>query len=72
MPDFTSSYLSLEMRGAVALLTLSRPDKRNAVSENMIRDVNRFFGAPPKDARVIVLHGAGEHSFLAGGKVRPV
>lgn len=65
MPDFTSSYLSLEMRGAVALLTLSRPDKRNAVSENMIRDVNRFFGAPPKDARVIVLHGAGDH-FCAG------
>lgn len=65
MAEFSSQVLSLEVKGKIAVLTLNRPDKRNAVSEEMIRDLNRFFSAPPEGTRVIVLHGEGEH-FCAG------
>jgi enoyl-CoA hydratase/carnithine racemase len=57
--------LRFELKGRVGLLTLNRPEKRNAVNEELIGDINRFFQTPPKDARVIVIAGAGDH-FCAG------
>jgi len=65
MTDHAFTQLAFEMEGAVAVLTLDRPDKRNAVSGVLIREINAFFAAPPKEAKVVVLKGAGEH-FCAG------
>ena len=65
MTEFSSDVMTVEMRGNVALVTLNRPAKRNAVNETLIKDLSRFFGDPPKDARVIVMRGAGSH-FCAG------
>ena len=65
MAVFESEFLTLEMRGRIAVLTLNRPEKRNAVHMAMIEDVNRFFVTPPDDARAVVLAGAGDH-FCAG------
>lgn len=62
---FSSQVLSVEIRERIAILTLNRPEKRNAVNEVLIRDINRFFNEPPKDIRVIVMRGAGDH-FCAG------
>ncbi len=54
----------------VGLLTLNRPDKRNALTEAMIREcVARLDAARTDDAvRVIVITGAGD-AFCAGGDV---
>lgn len=65
MTDPSSDFLTLEMRGRIAVLTLDRPAKRNAVNDALIRDLNRFFSEPPKDALVVVLRASGDH-FCAG------
>lgn len=65
MATFTSDLIDFEMRGRIAVLTLNRPEKRNAVSEALIEDINRFFNTPPKEALAVVLRANGDH-FCAG------
>ena len=65
MTAFSSDLIDFEMRGRIAVLTLNRPEKRNAVNETLIQDINRFFSAPPKEALVVVLRANGDH-FCAG------
>jgi len=62
-----ATTLTLERQGAVAVLTLNRPEKANAMEEAMwheLRDAMRH--ADGTDAiRAVVLRGAGKH-FTAG------
>jgi enoyl-CoA hydratase/carnithine racemase len=60
-----TSSLSIELKDGIAVLTLNRPEKRNAVDGPLIAALDAFFAAPPEDARVVVLTGAGDH-FCAG------
>ncbi len=60
-----SSALSIAVTDGVAVLTLDRPDKRNAIDGKLIAAIEDFFAAPPADARVVVLSGAGDH-FCSG------
>lgn len=60
-----SGLVALEMRDRVAVLTLDRPEKRNAVNDRLIRDLNRFFSDPPAEALAVVLRASGDH-FCAG------
>ncbi len=39
------------MRGAVALVTLSRPERRNAIDEATVEAIGAFFQKPPKEAK---------------------
>ncbi len=55
----------LEMRGAVALVTLCRPAKRNALSDGLIAALRDVFQNLPSEARAAVIHGQGDH-FCAG------
>jgi enoyl-CoA hydratase len=58
-----------ESRGSAAWLTINRPDRRNALSdeviEGLIAGLDRAAG--DLDARVVVLTGAGDRAFCAGG-----
>jgi enoyl-CoA hydratase/carnithine racemase len=63
--EFASELINLEMRERIAVLTLNRPEKRNAISEALIQDIHCFFDAPPKDALAVVLRANGDH-FCAG------
>lgn len=60
MPD-----LLVDVQEAVAVLTLNRPDKRNAMSDGLLAEIDAFFSAPPEDVRVAVITGAGGH-YCAG------
>jgi methylglutaconyl-CoA hydratase len=64
-----SSYTSLrvERKGAVATVTLSRPEVHNAFNPTLIGELHRCFDALATDAtvRLVVLTGAGP-SFCAG------
>lgn len=51
--------------GAIARVTLNRPDKRNAVNDAMLDGLREFFQTIPDDVRCIVLSGAGGH-FSSG------
>jgi (methylthio)acryloyl-CoA hydratase len=57
--------LKAERHGAVAVLTLDRTSKRNALDDPTVLGIEAFFGALPADIRAVVLAGAGEH-FSAG------
>lgn len=57
--------LDIETHDTVVKVGLNRPDKRNAINDAMIAELGRFFETPPDGARVVVLHGMGEH-FCAG------
>jgi enoyl-CoA hydratase/carnithine racemase len=57
--------LRFERHGAVGLLRLARPHKRNALDDATIRGIENFFAAVPDDIKAVVLDGEGEH-FCAG------
>lgn len=57
--------VTVERQDRIALLTLNRPDKRNAINEAAIAGLNGFFAAPPQGLAAIVIQGAGPH-FCAG------
>ncbi len=61
------SVLLLEDRGAVRILTLNRPEKRNALNSELTRQLLEALCAADKDEAVgsVVLAGAGQ-GFCAG------
>src|SRR5215470_9712596 len=65
------STLSVERTGAVATITMNRPEARNALDMAMRREMLAALDEVEADeaSRVLVLTGAGEH-FCAGGDVK--
>ncbi|MFD0666875.1 enoyl-CoA hydratase-related protein [Ramlibacter sp. MAHUQ-53] len=63
------SHLIVERRGDVALVTLNRPEKRNALSPEMVVKLADFWDEVAKDddVRAVVVTGAGDQAFCAGG-----
>lgn len=58
--------LKLELDGEIGIITLNRPEKRNAISPAMIDDLlGALDEAERKPARVVILTGAGK-AFCAG------
>jgi enoyl-CoA hydratase/carnithine racemase len=55
------SHVTLEHRGPVAIVTLNRPEKRNAVTTEMIKDLERISRsfADDENSRVVVFRAAG-------------
>jgi enoyl-CoA hydratase/carnithine racemase len=57
-----------EMRGAVAIVTINRPESRNAINravrEGIFAAFERFEADP--EAQVAILTGAGDRAFCAG------
>lgn len=62
------AHLKLERDGPVARLLLNRPERRNALTHDMMVELEDAFGRvrDDPDCRVLVLRGAGGH-FCAGG-----
>jgi (methylthio)acryloyl-CoA hydratase len=57
--------LLTERRGAIAIVTLNRPGKSNALSEALWGELKKAFESFEQDVRCAVLAGAGKH-FCAG------
>ncbi|HEX7380965.1 MAG TPA: crotonase/enoyl-CoA hydratase family protein [Nevskiaceae bacterium] len=57
--------LSTEQRGKVLLVTIDRPDKRNALNAAAILELERLVSAPPAQVGCIAVVGAGVN-FSAG------
>lgn len=57
--------LSVQADGAVALIRLSRPAKRNALNEAMVAGLQTLVSSLPTEIRAVVIHGEGDH-FCAG------
>jgi enoyl-CoA hydratase/carnithine racemase len=66
--------VSYERRGAAAVLTIDRPERRNAVdprtADLLLEGYRSFEG--DDEARVMVLTGAGEEAFCAGADLKSI
>lgn len=63
--------LRVERVGAVAILTIDRPEKRNALNARVRAELVAAIAAMETEpsVRVIVLTGAGEKAFVAGADI---
>src|SRR3954469_23702519 len=57
--------LKVERRGAVAILTLARPEKRNALNDATVLGLETFLATLPDGVKAVVLNAEGKH-FSAG------
>ncbi|HEY5181989.1 MAG TPA: crotonase/enoyl-CoA hydratase family protein [Dermatophilaceae bacterium] len=62
--DLPSSLL-VRRHGAVAVLSLNRPTKRNALNDETVLGIERFFTHLPADVGSVVIAAKGDH-FSAG------
>ena len=63
--------LLLERRDGVAVVTVNRPDKLNALNDATVAELDRAFAEVGADdsVRGVILTGAGEKSFVAGADI---
>lgn len=71
MFDNPHSSVTLDIEDGIATVTLNRPQTLNALSEEMLSDLTRLWQhlAQNRDAKVVVLRGAGDH-FCAGHNLK--
>ncbi len=70
--DTTSDEVLVEVRNHIGHLTLNRPAGLNAITLSMVRTLQRQLDAWAQDPLIhaVVLRGAGEKAFCAGGDIR--
>ena len=63
--------LRLETREGVAVLTVNRPDKLNALNVQTLGELEQAFAhlATAADVRGVILTGSGEKAFVAGADI---
>jgi enoyl-CoA hydratase len=61
----------VEHRDGVAVVTVNRPDKLNALDDRTMEELEAAFAALASDASVrgVILTGAGEKAFVAGADI---
>jgi enoyl-CoA hydratase/carnithine racemase len=67
------SQINLDIDGAVATITLNRPEKMNAFTVTMMAEMCDAFDVTDGDDRVraVIVTGAGERAFCAGADLTP-
>ena len=68
-----SEPVLFEQRGAAFWIVLNRPDKRNAINAEVVAGVSEGYARAHADTavRAIVITGAGDKAFCAGGDLQP-
>lgn len=61
----SNRFLETRVIGNIGVVKLNRPEKRNALDENAVEEIDAYFSRLPANVRVVLLHAAGEH-FCAG------
>lgn len=61
----SDEILKIETEDGIATLTMNRPAKRNAMCDDLLAAIDRFFSAPPDDLKVVILTGTAGH-FCSG------
>jgi len=63
--------IELEFRDQIALITINRPQALNAISFQLLRDLNsRLDEVATSSARALIVTGAGTKSFCAGADIQ--
>ncbi|HVW67966.1 MAG TPA: enoyl-CoA hydratase/isomerase family protein [Steroidobacteraceae bacterium] len=71
MRESTNGQLQIARQGPIAIVTLNRPEKHNALTAVFWSDFRTALTQleTERSARVIVLTGAGDRAFCAGGDI---
>lgn len=66
--------LIYEKKENIGLLTLNRPDKLNAISNELTSELRQLLDELEKDEelRVLIITGAGEKAFVAGADIKEI
>ncbi|MAT07480.1 MAG: enoyl-CoA hydratase [Acidimicrobiaceae bacterium] len=64
-PSRLGEHVAVEIREQIAILSLDRPEKRNALDGGTVRALGSFFEAPPPGIAAAVLTSSSDH-FSAG------
>lgn len=72
MTSIATDEVICRKRGAIGHITLNRPQALNALTTGMVRGIAAALDAWETDAdvRCVVVEGAGEKAFCAGGDIR--
>ena len=64
------AFVNYETEGAVAIITINRPEALNALNEDVLGELEATFDAVDQNTiRCIILTGAGDKSFVAGADI---
>lgn len=65
------NFVKYETRGSIAVITVNRPDKLNALNADTVGELLRAaqLAAADDAVRAVILTGAGEKSFVAGADI---
>lgn len=55
----------VDVEDDIAVMTFTRPEKRNAMNDDLIAALEGLFSAPPKGVKAVILTGEGGH-FCSG------
>ena len=71
--DQAMSYVTVDIRDTLAILTINRPEKKNALNEAVRRDLYTSLKKVEfmPEIRVVVITGAGD-TFVAGADIAPM
>ncbi len=55
----------VDIENDIAIISFDRPDKRNAMNDRLIAELDAFFASPPEGVNAVILRGEGGH-FCSG------
>lgn len=61
----TQKITRVEIHGDIAVMTFDRPEKRNAMNDQLVSELDEFFSRPPEGVNAVILRGEGGH-FCSG------
>lgn len=61
----STTVTRVEIAEDIATIVFNRPDKRNAMNDALISELDAFFSRPPKGVNAVILRGEGGH-FCSG------
>lgn len=70
----TQQEILFTQKNGIGIITLNRPEALNALNLNMIREMDKKLAEWAQDASIhaVIVTGAGERAFCAGGDVKSV
>ena len=68
----TFNNISFEVKNFIALITINRPEKLNALNDDTISELDRAIDAVYLDSKIksIALTGSGNKAFVAGADIK--
>lgn len=70
----TFQNLQFEQKAKIAIITINRPEKLNALNKETVSELSELFKniQDNKDISVVIITGAGEKAFVAGADIKEI